>query len=358
MMSDFDLNVDDTIRDAFKEIQERGSYGDEEAPNETHEDQHVEANANDEESHTDANSQSTSAEDQPKINEARDIQRDTFEQAPSSWKAQTKAKWQSLDPEIRAEILRRETDYFKGYEQIKPNAALGKTIDEIVKPYQQMIAAEGGTTETAVRNLFQTAAILRNGTQEQKLSLFSNLARQYSVDIGRLFQQPGQQQQFQQAAPIPPEMTALSQQIQQMYGAMTQQQQQQKQVEFTNLQGAADKWLSESKNGKPLRPYFANVENEVISKVGAIRAGNPQWSIEKVLQEAYDRAVWENPDTRAALLAEQEAAKKQTEENLRKAREAKRLNKGNISARGMLDSKDKKGSMEDTIRETYRQITS
>ncbi len=50
-----------------------------------------------------------------------------------------------------------------------------------------------------------------------------------------------------------------------------------------------------------------------MAMIPAIKAANPTWAHEKVLQDAYDRAVFANPTTRSTVLA----AQRQTEETQR-----------------------------------------
>jgi hypothetical protein len=61
-------------------------------------------------------------------------------------------------------------------------------------------------------------------------------------------------------------------------------------------------------DGKPLRPYFDELGNEVLPFISAVKAQNPNMPHNQVLQEAYDRACWGSPTVRAKMQAAATAA--------------------------------------------------
>ncbi len=66
----------------------------------------------------------------------------------------------------------------------------------------------------------------------------------------------------------------------------------------------------------PAHPHFDAVSAELMAMLPLLKASNPRATPEQLLQDAYDRAVWGNPETRRALeaqrLAEADAARRST----------------------------------------------
>ena len=72
--------------------------------------------------------------------------------------------------------------------------------------------------------------------------------------------------------------------------------------------------------------------------------------------EAYDRAVWENPETRKQLLAAQTSQAQHRQANLRTVRGAKQAASVNVPRKGALPATQPLGTMDDTLRETLAEI--
>jgi hypothetical protein len=280
----------------------------------------------------------------------RDINR-----APSSWKPQAKAIWDKLPTDIRQEVHRREADFLNGQSQLLPDAQLGKSLREVIAPYQALIGAEGGTPERAVGQLLNTAALFRMGTPEQKLNALKSIAQQYGIpltDIAPATTEatPG----FQD-----PRVDRLLAQMQQEQLERRQAEQARLSAENENIQRIAAEWMSAADaTGKPLRPYIDNVMSEMQALVPQIRGANPSLSHIDVLQQAYDRACRANPDTWQIISKEQieaaEAARRT--ENQQRVQQAKRASSVNVTRRGSTPNPAAPGSMEDTIRETARTL--
>lgn len=107
----------------------------------------------------------------------------SLENAPASWKDGTKAKWATLDNEVRGEIMRREreTDYAMRGAAERARAA-SAVLDEFM-PYQEILQQEGASPVAAIRTLLQTAYALRTSGPEYRKAIFLDLAQQYGVDL-------------------------------------------------------------------------------------------------------------------------------------------------------------------------------
>jgi len=274
----------------------------------------------------------------------RDINR-----APSTWKPTARAEWEKLPPTVRAEIHRRETDFMNGQSQLLPDARFGKAVAEVVAPYRMLIEAEGGTPERAIADLMRTAALFRVGTPQQKAQALAGIAKQFNIDIGQPAAQPGQPtQQAYQDPRVDGLLAHLQSEAQQRQAA------EQRQLETTVV-----RWMEEKDAaGNPTRPYLGDVMNEMGALVPQIRQANPSFSHEQVLQQAYDRAIWGNPEIRTLLQQQEAQRSEQTRvaDNQTRVREARRAASVNVPRRASTPSPGKPGKLEETIEATAREL--
>lgn len=204
---------------------------------------------------------------------------------PDGWNAAAKAKFATLEPDIQAEITRRESDMHRQFTTQDQDRTLGKGIREVAAPYLATIKAEGGDEKAAFAQFLNYAHIMRQGTAMQKLQALHQVAQAYNVELG----QPLQQASQFQAAIQPQEIRALVQ------AELDQQRQVQEQSALTSE-------IDAFKNA-PGHEHYEQVK---------VLMGNLLLSEQaKDLQEAYDQAIWANPEIRSTLTAAQAAAKEQ-----------------------------------------------
>jgi hypothetical protein len=300
--------------------------------------------------------QQQAAGDQP---QARDINR-----PPSTWKPAAREKYAALDPAIKAEIHRREADFLNGQAQLRPDAELGSKMREVIRPYEMMIQAEGGTPERAVADLMRTAAIFRVGTAEQKYQAVGQICRQFGVDlvaIGRaaLAQAQGQQPGAQPNGQPPPQQQFRDPRVDQMLAHQRQAEQQRVQRETQETENTVTRWMNEmDAEGNPKRPYLSDVINEMSALVPQIRQADPSLSHAQALDAAYDRAIWAHPEIRTLLAQKQQADldAKRRSDNQTRVRDARRAGSVNVSRRASTPSPGKPGSMDETIANTARDL--
>lgn len=129
--------------------------------------------------------------------------------APASWAPATREKWASLDPEVKAEVHRREVEQNRVLEQGAQARNFIQAFENVVRPFEVFIRSENSNPLQAVQNLMQTAAEFRVGTPARKVQLVAGLIRDFGVSIEDLDtalaggtsgsqgqQQGAQQQQF------------------------------------------------------------------------------------------------------------------------------------------------------------------
>jgi len=237
---------------------------------------------------------------------------------------------------VKAAFIRRSEEMHRGLEQFREKAQFGDAMVQAIQPFAQTIQSLGVHPAQAVQKLMAADHSLRYGTPQQKQQMIATIARDYGVDLS---------QGLPEAPYVDPNVSALQQQVQQLTGWIQQKQQVEEQRQMDTLNSEVQQFASD-----PANKHFNSVVNEMM--------GLLQANIVTNLRDAYDRAVYANPATRAQVLAEQQAqaeAKRKADATA-KAQEAKRAAAVNVSRRGSQPAKRPVGSMEDTIRETAERL--
>ena len=366
-----DVSIDDDIRETLRNIQARSTEPEAETPTEEVAEEPAEpkterARAPDgkfaKESAAPAEAPDTPAQPEGQTEPAEPALNVDLNRAPSSWKPAAKAAWANLPPEIRAEVHRREADFhnttLKG--PLKENADFGQSIKQVIEPYRAMIEAEGGTPDRAVADLLRTAALFRTGSPQAKLQGLLQLDQQFNVGLRQYMQQQLAQPTEGQTQPqqfSDPRVDQMMQSLQAIERERQAEQQRQAQAQERATNDAVNSFISaKDDKGAPLYPFVDNVIDEMNLLVAEHRRRNPGADHGQILKQAYEQAVWANPETRSVLIAQQQAKASQPEANLRKVEQAKRATAGYVPKRGALPASAPPLSMDDTIRETAKAL--
>lgn len=258
--------------------------------------------------------------------------------APNTWTPAVKAKFAMLEPDVQAEIMRRETDMARAISAHDQDRGFGKTVRDVVVPYLPMINAEGSTPEAAIQSLLNTAYRLRTSSPQEKGALLANLAREYGADMSAF---NGDQEQ----SPIDPTVAALQQKLQQLEGFISQQHTQQQGVVEQNLLRDINAFQAD-----PAHPYFDQVGQQM---AGLIKAG-----LAADLQQAYDQAIYMQPEVRQQVISasQTETQRKQIEEAKQKAAKAKQLASVNLTSKPSLPTKAMNGSLDQLLSDAYDNV--
>lgn len=253
---------------------------------------------------------------------------------PNSWKKEASEAWAKADPVLRAEVLRREADIHKGIEQYRTAAEYAHSIDKEFTPYKQTLANLGMTPQAAVRELMAADAKLRYGNQQEKELYFAQLAQHYGIDLGTA---------AHTSANVDPRLYELHQRNQYLEQTFQQQQQQDQQRQEQALNSEIVQFASDPKN-----VHFETVK---LHMAALLQAGQA-----KDLSDAYEQAIYANPVTRQAVLQQQTQAAR--EEAAKKAQQARAAAGVNLKSTPSMPGIPVVGSLEDSIRETYRRLQS
>ena len=211
--------------------------------------------------------------------------------APSSWKpaaqeAYVKAeRGEALTPEevriLTNEANRRESDFHRGVEEFKTHAQKAKAYEAAIAPYSQNLQAMGVDAPTAISALLKADHTLRYSDPATKHQYFQQLAREYGIDLGQVQAAPQQDPQTQY---LMQQLNELRQNQQQWHNSIKEQE-----------QTRANEQLSEFE--KAGNAHFDAVRGDMADLLETGKA--------KSLQDAYDKAVWMNPDIRQSLIEQQ-----------------------------------------------------
>jgi hypothetical protein len=229
--------------------------------------------------------------------------------APQSWGASAKAKFAELPPEIQQEVHKRERDISIGLQKNAELANFGRSLAEVISPYQAMLAAEGASPITVVNDMMRTAYLLRTAPPQQKAQLFRQVAQQFGVDLNSLTaEEPYVDPQI---AALQTRQQQLEQYLQQQQYYAQQQSQQAQAQETDRLTSEIDTFATD-----PANTHFEEVRADMAA---LLKAGRAQG-----LADAYEMAIWARPDIRSSLLQQQqaEAEAKRKAEAAKRAKEA------------------------------------
>lgn len=256
--------------------------------------------------------------------------------APIGLSGAIKAKWNELPEDVRQEWSKRESDIHQMMTRHDGELRLGREMKDVVMPYMPIIQAEGGTPASAVKDLLNTAYILRTGSPQQKAHLLRQVAEQYGVDLGQTAQPQ------ERLHPVISQMQQELQNLRQQTSPEFIEKQLQEKLEHVNIQAEVNAFAANSAN-----KYFEQVKAFMAPLLASGQANN--------MQEAYDMACYANPTIRSTLLAEQNSAL----EAKRKAElKAKKQASASVTGSPELTSPSTKAptkSLEDDLRDQIRE---
>jgi gas vesicle protein len=218
--------------------------------------------------------------------------------APSSWKpaaqeAYLKAeRGEALTPEevriLTNEANRRESDFHRGVEEFKTHAQKARAYEAVIAPYQQTFQSLGVDAPTAIGHLLKADHTLRYSDPATKAQYFQQLAQQYGVNL----------EQIQNPPQYDPQTQYLMQQLNELRQTQAQWHNSIQQQEQTRANHELEQFASAG------NAHFDAVRNDMADLLETGKATS--------LQDAYEKAVWMNPDIRQSLIEQQrsEAQKK------------------------------------------------
>lgn len=294
-------------------------------------------------------------------------------EAPSNWSKARKEQFAEQPEGAKKFILDRhremEADYTRKTSEIAEFKREYGTIDQLFSPYKNQMRQSGYTPATVVQAWFSAEQALMNpATRTQAIR---DLASAYKVDLGEV---AGAKTATPAADPNDPEavakqqleeilapyVTPLRQQVEELNGKLTQQEQFRSQFTESQRNDQQQRVLNEIQSfanakdtaGTLAHPYFTDVENDM-----AFMAAGYQQMNQPVpsLEDLYQRAVRANPATFERLQAAQRVAAVNEANGAARARAAKAKAAGSSitgapsNGQPMRNGKDSNASVRDNL---------
>ena len=257
----------------------------------------------------------------------------TAKAPPQSWAKDKHELWATLPVEAQDYYELREKQMLDGIEQYKSGYKYGEILSKTLDPFREEMAKNGVDEVQAINNLFGHHRALTSGSLEQRQEAFVRLGQ----SIGLIPPSEGQPAYDPRTQELQARLNRIEQQEAQRMQEIEQQHYQDIERQVTDFAMA------------PGHEYFNEVADDIAILLNS--------GIE--LQDAYDRAVWANPITRAKELAKQ--AEQQAQSILAKKKEeaekAKKATSSNVrTIKTNSKSNEPMGSWEDTMRETLERL--
>lgn len=265
----------------------------------------------------------------------------TIRAVPKSWPKEMHEHWGKVDPKVQEYWETRESQMLNGLDQYKGDAQYGKTLREVMTPFEHLLRQHRLEPHQAVQSLMVAHQRLTDGPLEQRRAAYDELGRNLGLTapIGNGTATTAQPS-------LDPAIQALQTEFQGLKQSLTAREQADYHAAQQRVTQEVEAFAADAK----AHPYF----QEVSADITALLKGGVATS----LQDAYERAVRMNPVTYAkeVTAAQQAEVTKQKENDRLNALKAKTAASTNVKNRDTKRAPTEPvGTMEDTIRETMRQ---
>lgn len=218
--------------------------------------------------------------------------------APSSWSPKVREKWAELPEEVRAEIIRREEASVNGVRKLQEEYAPVKQLAQNLDPFIQEARKSGMDAGQYISNVMQAERNLRAPDVESRFQALLNIADQYGIPLRQAINQSAGRELVpaQQQPQLPPE---VMQELQE-----------------------ARKWREQSQAQsieQQINMFKSSAEHEFYEDVRDIMADLIEAGRAKDLKDAYDQAVWLNPEVRSVLIDREKGGRQQQQIQQRQA---------------------------------------
>lgn len=264
--------------------------------------------------------------------------------APQTWSKEAIAEWATIPERAKQEILKREDDMFRGIEQYKVAADIGMSYSKVVEPYAPILAAENIDPVQMFQSFAANHYLLTRGTPQQKIELAASMLQGYEIPLAELLNYIADQDV--DINPPNPEIISLREELGQLRNFITSSQNSAQQEVTKRIDAEIEAFASD-----PAHPYFDELASDIQKLFESGLASS--------LAEAYEKAVFANPNTRQKEIDRLTAEKKSTAD----AEAQKRKDKitSSTADKVILTPKSRDGtvpvgSIDDTLAETMAAI--
>lgn len=259
---------------------------------------------------------------------------------PSSWRKEAMAVWEQIPEVARSEIMKREEDILRGLGEAKHATDFSQAYIAAHQQFLPVLQHYGVDPIAHSQQLMAVHYGLSMGTPAQKVEIFRSLLQNFGINPSML----GEDTEALDPPAADPRVDHLTQRLHNVEShsaAMSQHVQ-------TQLRQSYESQLK-AFAADTAHPHFYDVADDIARLIENGEANS--------LQDAYDKAVWLNPQSRQKL-QQAEFAKTRAAETKR-AEEARKAASANLrsSVKSAVSSAPH-GSMEETLARTLATIKS
>lgn len=277
---------------------------------------------------------------------------------PSNWPQQEQVFFRKLPPALQHAYMDRAramvADYTTKTQQLAQVRRYYQEVDQVIAPRIKAWQLSGMSTGQALTQLLALSDL----ASEKPVEFIKYFSQVRGIDLNSLVGQPASGAAPDGQGYVDPQVAALQRQLAQVQSTVSQTVQQQKQREEAarraqyeaqqrNAEAVINQYASQvDQNGKPVYPFFNELEGMIATLIQTGQARN--------IPDAYNLAVWANPQTRQKMLARSRA-----EENAKARKQAEKARKSAVSVSGAHGSgsgriKTDDMSVRDLLRGAYR----
>jgi hypothetical protein len=261
--------------------------------------------------------------------------------APQSWSADMKTKFAEAPAEVQEYVAKREAEAHKAISHLGQVAKSFEPIGDVIRKNEGYLRQVNQPPAQFIEKLIGASRWL----DEDPKGALRELAKNYNVDLADIaFEEQPQQNE---------EVSQLRRQVSQLEQRLANEDQQRAHAEQQRQQNALDGFTRMSDEFIKSKPDIEEAFPEFLANVQAIKTADPSADPKTILQEAYDRAIWANPKTRAKRIEEQNKASETARiEAAKKAANTARL-AGSLNVSGSHIPRET-GDLESDLRSIWR----
>lgn len=291
---------------------------------------------------------------------------------PHAWAAEYKGSFNQIPQKLQSYIAQRETESQRKITTLAQEAKGYAPVKAAFDEFRQWVAP--GKEAEVTRNLLAAQAMIDQNpvqglrmlaetyglTKDQLAHAFgiTGQAQQPAstgdADLDDLFKDP---RLDKQVMPVLQQMQSANQRLQAEIAELKSQQMRRESMEGSQRLRSVESTIAEFSAGKE---DWSSVAEDVVKEVQFLRAQKPDATTKELLEEAYDRARWANPEIRQRILMDQRKAEEaaKAKEQARLAAEARKASTMNVRSGassstatfdGRWDATDKLAALYDRI---------
>lgn len=261
---------------------------------------------------------------------------------PSSWSADKDPVWESLSPEAREHVAKREQDAHKAISQLGETVKRMEPIGKLLEQHRDSFQSKGLTYDQGLSQLLAAQRAL----DQNPAAAIQQIARAYNVDLEQLaYGQPAQSDPMVQQ--LQNQVSELTRQLNDVRSGVQHRAQAEAQQKLGTIEQAIDKFAAD-------KPDFDELASEIEMLLPVLRQTNPNATLEQLISDAYDRASWGNPAARQRRLDADNRAKEQARIEAAKKAEEEAKAAGLINVGGSPSASQSAGDLDDQLRAIVR----